>query len=152
MQSSIVETLTGAAVIVIAGVFLFFAYTSTDSGGSSGYELTIDFDRIDGLAMGADVRLSGIKIGTVLDQTLDPKTYIARVTISVAPEVELPDDSSAKITSEGLLGGAYVSLTPGGSEEMLAPGDEIRFAQGSVDLIGLVSQAVFSAGGGSSSE
>lgn len=147
MQSSIVETLTGAAVILIAGVFLFFAYTATDSGSRAGYELTIDFDRIDGLAMGGDVRMSGIKIGTVVDQVLDPKTYIARVTISVAQGVALPEDTSAKITSEGLLGGSYIALTPGGAEDMLADGDEIMFAQGSIDLIGLVSQAVFSAGG-----
>ena len=62
MQSSVVETLTGAAVIVIAGVFLFFAYTATDTGGGTGYDLTIDFDRVDGLAPGADVRLSGRSI------------------------------------------------------------------------------------------
>ncbi len=148
MQSSFLETLTGAAVIAIAAIFLFFAYTSTDAGTTSGYELTIDFDRVDGLVPGADVRLSGIKIGTVLKQELDPKTYFARVTISVAPDVELPDDTSAKISAEGLLGGNYIALTPGGSEDMLADGDEIRFAQGSIDLIGLVSQAVFSAGGG----
>lgn len=150
MQSSIIETLTGAAVITIAAIFLFFAYTSTDAGTTSGYSLTIDFDRIDGLASGADVRLSGIKVGTVVGQELDPATYVARVTVSVDPVIALPDDTSAKITSEGLLGGTYISLTPGGSEEMLADGDEIMFAQGSVDLIGLVSQAVFSAGGSDS--
>jgi len=146
MQSSIVETLTGAAVIAIAGMFLFFAYTSTDAGTTSGYELTIDFDRVDGLELGADVRLSGIKIGTVLDQELDPQTYLARVTIAVDSQVELPEDTSAKITSDGLLGGSYVSLTPGGSEKMLADNGEIIFAQGSIDLIGLVSQAMFSSG------
>lgn len=150
MQSSIIETLTGAAVIVIAAAFLFFAYSSTGAGGTSGYDLTIDFDRVDGLAPGADVRLSGIKIGSVTDQVLDAETYLARITISVDPSVALPEDTSAKITSEGLLGGAYVSLTPGGSETLLEDGDEIMFAQGSVDLIGLVSQAVFSAGGGDS--
>jgi phospholipid/cholesterol/gamma-HCH transport system substrate-binding protein len=152
MQSSVVETLTGAAVILIAGVFLFFAYTATDTGGGSGYDITIDFDRVDGLAPGADVRLSGIKIGTVTDQILDTESYVARVTISVSQDVALPEDTSAKITSEGLLGGSYIALTPGGSETLLEEGDEILFAQGSIDLIGLVSQAVFSAGGSSSSE
>lgn len=147
MQSSFVETLTGAAVIAIAAFFLFFAYTTTDAGHGAGYRLNIAFDRIDGLATGADVRVSGIKVGTVVDQQLDPRTYFANVTITVADTVELPDDSSAKIASEGLLGGSYIAITPGGSEELLADGDEIRFAQGSIDLIGLVSQAVFSAGG-----
>ncbi len=147
MQSSVIETLTGAAVVAIAAAFLFFAYSSTDAAGASGYDLTIDFDRVDGLERGADVRLSGIKVGSVTGQELDKETYVARITITVDPSVGLPEDTSAKITSEGLLGGAYVSLTPGGSEEMLVEGDEIQFAQGSVDLIGLVSQAVFSAGG-----
>ena len=147
MRSSFVETLTGAAVVVIAGLFLTYAYSTADVGAPSGYKITIDFDRVDGLAPGADVRMSGIKVGAVVDQQLDPKTYFARVTIALDSEVPIPDDSSAKITSEGLLGGQYISITPGGSEEMLADGGEIMFAQGSVDLIGLVSQAVFSAGG-----
>lgn len=150
MQSSIVETLTGAAVIAIAGIFLFFAYTTTDAGtGATGYRLKIAFDRVDGLANGADVRVSGIKVGTVVEQRLDPQTYFANVIVSVADDVRLPADSSAKIAMEGLLGGSYISITPGGSEEYLTDGGEIRFAQGAIDLIGLVSQAVFSAGGSS---
>lgn len=67
------------------------------------------------------------------------------VTLSLRPEIKLPTDSNAKITTEGLLGGNYVSITPGGSQDMLAEGDEIMFTQGSVDLIGLVGQAIFSA-------
>lgn len=103
---------------------------------------------MDGLATGADVRMSGIKIGTVSSQELNRNNYYAVVTMSLTDEIALPIDSSAKITSEGLLGGNYVSLTPGGSEEMLRDGDEIQFTQGSIDLIGLVGQAVFSAQGG----
>ena len=147
MQSSIVETLTGAAVIIVAAFFLFFAYRTTDSGAGSGYHLRIAFDRIDGLENGADVRVSGIKVGTVVAQDLDPQNFFANVTITVASTVALPDDSSAKITSEGLLGGSYIAITPGGSEELLVDGDEIMFAQGSIDLIGLVSQAMFSTSG-----
>jgi len=148
MESSFVETLIGAIVIAIAVTFLSYGYSVTDTGRVAGIELTAEFDRVDGLATGSDVRMSGIKIGTVTSQTLNHNNYYAVVTMSLSDEIKLPRDSSAKITSEGLLGGNYVSLTPGGSEEMLESGDEIQFTQGAVDLIGLVGQAVFSAQGG----
>lgn len=148
MESSFVETLIGAIVIAIAVTFLSYGYSVTDTGRVAGIELTAEFDRVDGLATGSDVRMSGIKIGTVTSQSLNHNNYYAVVTMSLSDEIKLPRDSSAKITSEGLLGGNYVSLTPGGSEEMLETGDEIQFTQGAVDLIGLVGQAVFSAQGG----
>ena len=81
----------------------------------------------------------------MIAQKLDPETYQAMVTLDIANDVKLPDDTSAKITSEGLLGGSYVSLTPGGSEELLTNGSEIMFTQGSLDLMSLIGQAVFSA-------
>jgi phospholipid/cholesterol/gamma-HCH transport system substrate-binding protein len=102
---------------------------------------------VDGLATGSDVRLSGIKVGTVVSQAIDPKNYKAVVTMNLANDVKIPDDSSAKITSEGLLGSNYVALTPGGSEDFLKNGSQIDFTQGSVDLMGLIGQAVFSATG-----
>lgn len=153
MQSNLVETLIGTLVVAVAAVFLFYGYTSSGMRGSSGYHVDAAFSAIDGLANGSDVRLSGIKIGTVVGQKLNPETYQATVTLDIASDVKLPDDSSAKITSEGLLGGSYISVTPGGSEEMLADGGEIMFTQGSVDLMSLIGQAVFSASdSGSESE
>ena len=149
MENSFVETLVGAIVLAITGAFLAYGYSITDVGDVTGIELTAEFDRVDGLATGSDVRMSGIKIGTVTSQTLNLNNYYAVVTMNLSDEISLPIDSSAKITSEGLLGGNYVSLTPGGSEEMLQNGDAIEFTQGSIDLIGLVGQAVFSAQGGS---
>ncbi len=148
MDNSFVETLVGGIVIAIAAAFLAYGYSVSDVGGVSGIEVTAEFDRVDGLATGSDVRMSGIKIGTVTAQSLNKDNYFAVVTFNLTDEVQLPTDSSAKITSEGLLGGNYVSITPGGSEEMLESGDEIQFTQGSIDLIGLVGQAVFSAQGG----
>ncbi|HUD50864.1 outer membrane lipid asymmetry maintenance protein MlaD [Parvibaculum sp.] len=148
MQSNLVETLIGAIVVVIAGVFLFYGYSTSGMRSANGYHVKAEFDRIDGLANGSDVRLSGIKIGTVVSQTLDPSNYQAIVTLSLAPDVKIPDDSSAKITSEGLLGSNYIAVTPGGSEDYLKDGSEISFTQGSVDLMGLISQAVFSTGSG----
>lgn len=145
MQSNLVETLIGTLVVVAAAVFLFYGYSASGMRSSSGYQVNAAFSAVDGLATGADVRLSGIKIGTVIAQKLDPETYQAMVTLDIANDVKLPDDTSAKITSEGLLGGSYVSLTPGGSEELLTNGSEIMFTQGSLDLMSLIGQAVFSA-------
>ncbi len=146
MQNSLVETLIGAAVIAIAGVFLFFAYTSTGSGPVSGYDVTAQFNRIDGVAVGTDVRLSGIKIGSVTSLVLDPKNFEAVVHLSIASYVKLPDDSSVKITSEGLLGSNYLSVNPGGSPTDIKPGGRITDTQGAVDLIGLLGKVMFGSG------
>lgn len=144
MGGNLVETLIGAVVLVVAGAFLSFAYTSSGARAINGYELIAKFDRVDGLAPGNDVRLSGIKVGTILEQTLETDTYFAVVRMEIDPSIRLPEDSSAKITSEGLLGGNYLALEPGGSDEVLEPGDEITITQGSIDLLSLISQAVFS--------
>ena len=151
MQNSIVETLIGAVVIAVAAVFLFFAYTSTGSAPVSGYNVIANFNRADGVNIGTDVRLSGIKVGTVSRLALDPKTYNAVVTISLENTVKLPEDSSVRITSEGLLGSQYLSIEPGGSEDYIKPGGEIENTQGTIDLLGLLSKAVFGATGGAAS-
>lgn len=144
MQHNLVETLVGAFVIAISAIFLSYGYSVSDMSPKSGYKLIAEFDRIDGLTVGSDVRMSGIKVGTVIDQELNKQNFYATVTLSINDDIELPDDTSAKITMEGLLGGNYVSLTPGGGFDLLTDGDEISYTQGSIDLIGLVSQAMFS--------
>lgn len=138
MQNNAFETLVGAVVVVVAAAFLYFAYHSTNAGGLSGYEVRAKLGRVDGLAIGTDVRLSGIKIGTVSALGLDSKSYQADVTMRIRDDVQLPDDSSLMVTSSGLLGNPYVSITPGGSEDMLKPGGEITNTQGSVDVMSLV--------------
>jgi phospholipid/cholesterol/gamma-HCH transport system substrate-binding protein len=143
MQNNLVETLVGAAVLAFSGLFVFYGYSVSDVAPRDGYMLHADFDRVDGLTIGSDVRMSGIKVGTVVDQKLNSETFYASVTLNINAEIMLPEDTSAKITMEGLLGGNYISLTPGGSMDMLADGDEIDYTQGSVDLIGLVSLAMF---------
>jgi phospholipid/cholesterol/gamma-HCH transport system substrate-binding protein len=149
MSGNLVETLIGAVVLLVAGFFLAFAYTTggVGSGRVGGYELQARFNRADGLVNGGDVRLSGIKIGTITKQALDPKTFDAIVTFSVDSRYQLPDDSAVKIASEGLLGGNFISVEPGGSEAMLKPGSEVKFTQGSVNLMDLIGQAIFSATG-----
>lgn len=147
MQSnSAVETLIGAVVIAIAVAFFVFAYSSTGAGPISGYVVTAKFNRADGINIGTDVRLSGIKVGTVSRMALDPMTYNAVLTLALESTLKLPDDSSARITSDGLLGNQYVSIEPGGSPMPIAAGGEIENTQGTVDLIGLVSKAMFGAG------
>lgn len=148
MSRNIVETVLGAVVLLVAVAFLAFAYARSDVGDPGGYELVARFDRVDGLNTGADVRISGIKVGAVLGQWLDPQTYRAAVRFSVAPDVELPADSSAAIVSEGLLGGKYLSLVPGADDRLLGPGDELTLTQSSLVLEDLIGQLIFSQGGG----
>lgn len=145
MRGNLIETLMGALVLVVAGGFLFFAYTTTDVAAGGGYVLQARFSSAGGLTIGSDVRVSGIKVGTVVDQELDPEYYDAVVRFTVDPDVELPADTSASISSEGILGGSYLSLDPGFEEELLGPGDEIspEYTQGSVDLMDLISRFVF---------
>jgi phospholipid/cholesterol/gamma-HCH transport system substrate-binding protein len=142
MQNNTVETLIGAVVVAVAVVFLYFAYSSTTATGLSGYEVDARFQRVDGLNVGTDVRLSGIKIGSVSALTLDPKTYQATVHLNIKNDVKLPDDSSIMVTATGLLGGSYLSISPGGSDEMIQPGGWIRNTQGSVDLMSLIGRFV----------
>lgn len=142
MSGNLVETLIGAVVLGVAGLFLYVAYSTTEVGTVSGYQLVAKFDRIDGISVGSDVRISGIKVGSVTRQLLDQDTFEAVLGIAIESDIELPDDSSAKISSEGILGGSFVAVDPGGSPDMLVAGDEILFTQGTVDLMGLIGQVI----------
>ena len=143
MQNNTVETLIGALVVAVAAGFLFFAYTTTHSGSIAGYDLKAAFNSADGITTGTDVRLHGIKIGTVSSMDLDPKTYLAVVHLSIRDDIRIPDDSSVKITSSGLLGSSYLAIQPGGSEKMLASGSAITNTQGSIDLMSLIGRVIF---------
>jgi phospholipid/cholesterol/gamma-HCH transport system substrate-binding protein len=148
MTRNLLETLLGAVVLIVAVGFLAFAYSSSQVKESGGYQLLARFDKIDGLERGSDVRISGIKVGTVVDQTLDPETYRAEVRFSVRDEVRLPADTSAAVVSNGLLGGKYLALVPGGDIEMLEPGDEVTLTQSAVNLEDLIGHMIFSQTGG----
>jgi len=145
---NIVETIVGALVLVVAGVFVFYAFGKSDRSGPAGYEIIARFDRIDGLKRGADVTLSGVKVGTVTGFDLDRKTYQAVVRMLVSSNVSLPADTHAKIVSESLLGGMVVVLEPGGDTKMLPPGGEIQMTQGAIPLSELIAKFMF---GGTSS-
>jgi phospholipid/cholesterol/gamma-HCH transport system substrate-binding protein len=151
MTNSLVETLIGAVVIVLAALFLVYAYSTAGVTRAGGYELSAVFNSVDGVTTGTDVRIAGIKVGTVTGLSLDQKLYQAKVKFDVANDVKLPDDSQIKVASEGLLGSNYLSIEPGGSDTYLKSGDEIEYTQGTIDLMGLISKAMFGAAGGAKS-
>jgi phospholipid/cholesterol/gamma-HCH transport system substrate-binding protein len=109
----------------------------------SGYEVVAKFASADGISPGTDVHLHGIKVGTVSAMVLDSKTYMAVVKLSIRNDVKIPDDSSIKITSSGILGSSYLAIQPGGSDDMLKPGGEIPNTQGSIDLMSLIGRAIY---------
>lgn len=143
MRERWVETSIGLGVLAIAGAFLIYALGVGGAGrASGGYALTARFDQVGGLAPGASVRVAGVKVGTVSAVTLDPKTYLAIARLELDPAVKLPSDSTAKIGSDGLLGGAHVAIAPGGAADDLKANDEIANTQGAVDLFGLIGQVM----------
>ena len=129
------ETILGAIVAVVAiGFFAFAAAQAGQTSNGAGYDLTARFQRVDGINVGSDVRISGVKVGVVRSIGLDTETYLARVTLAVNNGVTVPDDSTARIASDGLLGGAYVAIEPG-SMDPIPAGGEIINTQGPVDLM-----------------
>ena len=147
MNRNIVETIVGALVLVVAGVFVFYAFAKSDRTGPDGLEITARFGRIDGLKRGADVTMSGVKIGTVTSIDLDRKTYQAVVHLGVSSNVPIPADTNAKIVSESLLGGMVVVLDPGGDKTMLKPGGEIHNTQDAISFTELLAKFMFSGTG-----
>lgn len=144
MKTNLLEVGMGAVVLVVCAVFGVFVYSSTQWKTPKGYEVIAKFDRIDGLLRGGDVRLSGVKVGSIKDIRLDPQTYMAVVHMHLASHVVLPTDTSAEIVSDGLLGGKVMSLVPGAEEAMIPAGGEIKFTQAAVSLESLIGQFIFS--------
>lgn len=139
MANTAAETVIGAAVLALAGGFLFYVGQTSGFGAESdSYALSASFRSVEGITIGTDVRLAGIKVGTVTALDLDPASYRARAAFTVDDTLEIPEDSDVKIASEGLLGGNYIEITPGASEFMLADGDEFINTQGSVSLLNLL--------------
>ena len=144
MRRSPVETLIGALVIAVAVLFFVFAYNTAQVETVEGYTVSAAFDRIDGIQPGSDVRMSGIKIGTVVESRIDLRNYLAEVAMSIDSRIRLPTDSSLAITADGLLGDRYVAVTPGGEEETIPDGGRIEITQGAIDLTSLLGQLIFS--------
>jgi phospholipid/cholesterol/gamma-HCH transport system substrate-binding protein len=142
------ETLMGLLVLVLAAGFLVYSLSVGGMGRKpGGYEVTASFGQVGSLAPGASVSVAGVKVGTVSDIRLDPKTYLAVTRLKLDPNVKLPSDSTAKITSDSLLGGVHVAIAPGGALDDLKPGGEIDNTQGAVDLFGLIGSVIRPQGG-----
>ncbi len=140
MSENITEVLTGGAVLVVAAGFLAYAGQVGGVGvGNSGFDsYSASFRSAEGIGIGTDVRLAGVKVGSVTDMTLDPATFRAETSFTLQDDVALPDDSAVVVSSEGLLGGSFLEILPGGSPFNLEPGDEIADTQSSVSIIQLL--------------
>lgn len=147
-KDNIIEALVGLLVLIVAIGFVVIAYDRTQAGArADGYLLKARFPNVAGVSPGTDVRVSGIKVGRVVTQVLDPVSYQAIVELGLDRAVKVPVDSSAAITTEGILGGTYIALTPGGDPVMLKSGEEITETSGATDLMGLVGSFVNRPGG-----
>lgn len=145
MNRNAVETVVGAVVLVVAAAFLFFAYTTTQVNATGGTEYTAQFDRVDGLRDGSDVKISGIKVGSVVSQSLDPTTFLATIKFTVSPQIKLPVDSVAVIASPGLLGDDFLSIEPGNEDKTIPPGGRITHTQSAMNLQSLIGQYIYGA-------
>ncbi len=144
MKRNVIETVLGAVVLFVAIVFLGFSYSSANVGGIDGYDITADFTGTGGLGLGDDVQISGVKVGKVKKIELKPDDYRARVTMEINDDIKLPDDSAAFISSVSLLGGKYMELQPGASDEMLGKGGHIEYTQAPQNLEQLLGKFIFS--------
>ena len=146
MQRNTLETVMGAIVLLAAAGFVTLAYEAADIKGNGGYEIIAEFGSTGGLSVGDDVRISGIKVGRITEQCLDPITYSARIAMAIAPDIEIPADSSARITAASLLGGNYLELMPGADSEVLSAGATIYDTRDPVSISDLLGKMVFSSG------
>lgn len=143
MRRNVIETVMGAVVLLVAIAFVVFAFRSSGLSSTGGYEIRAQFDDASGLAIGTDVRLAGVKVGTVSGQNLDSDSFRANVTLQINKGINLPVDSSARIIPDGLLGGNFVALEPGAEDDLMEPGGRIEFTQGAINVVELISRFMF---------
>ncbi len=147
MRKPVIESIMGAVVLLVAAYFLVFAYTSAHQRQVDGYHLKANFLKVGGLRVGSDVRISGIKVGSVIDQRLDQQTYEAALTLSIRPDIRLPVDTVASIATQGLMGDKYIRLEPGTMSERLEDGGEISNTRDFKSLEDTVGEFIFLATG-----
>lgn len=143
MNKKPVETIMGIIVLLVAAFFLFFAYKVSDLQVVKGYDVTARFLKVGGLNVGSDVRINGIKVGSVIGLELDNEDYIANITMSILPNVKLPVDSSAAIVGDGLMGDKFIKIEPGKAPEMLKGGDSIAKTKDFKTLEDMVGEIIF---------
>lgn len=143
MKRNVIEAVLGAVVLAGAAIFLLFAYSVATVKSTGGYAVSATFAKVGGLERGSDVRISGIPVGTVTGQALDPKTFQAQVTLSIDSKVALPTDTEAAIVGDGLLGGKYVNLVPGQAADKIKAGGVLTKTRDYQSLEDLVGQIIF---------
>lgn len=148
MKQNFIETIIGFIVIIIAVVFFLFAYKIGSAAKiGKGYTITAAFQNVEGIMNGSDVMLAGVKIGSVTDITLDKTTFFALLTLNVNNAIKLPKDTRLSILTSGLLGGKYIAVTPGLSEEILAPNEQIKYTQSPISIESIIGKLIYSFGG-----
>ena len=143
MNKKPIETIMGMVVLVVAVFFLLFAYRVSDLQVVKGYEVNAKFLKVGGLNIGSDVRINGIKVGTVVNQKLDNSDYLVDVILSISPEVKLPVDSEVAIVGDGLVGDKFVKIEPGKSKQYLKAGDSFANAKDFKTLEDMVGEIIF---------
>ena len=143
MNKKPVETIMGILVLAVAGLFCYFAYSVSDLQVVKGYQITANFLKVGGLNTGSDIRINGIKIGTVVNQKLNDIDYTADVTMSIASDINLPKDSVASIVFDGLMGNKFIKITPGHSKEFLKDGDKMEQTKDFKTIEDLVGEVIF---------
>lgn len=143
MGRNLVETIMGGFVLLVAAIFLVFAYLSANLQPPGGYSVKAQFSSVDGLSQGADVRIGGVKVGIVTQQTVNQSDYRALIVMNLERDIKLSTDSRAVIASAGLLGGKYVKIEPGHAKTLLKAGDEIKNTEGAVVLEELLGKIIF---------
>lgn len=143
-REKFLETMVGLFILFGAVWFVFYAQQRAGLHEIRGYTLFAKFDRAEGIRVGTDVKISGLKVGFVTSAKIDPVSYFAIVEMRVDGNLPIPMDSSVAVSTNGLLGGKYLAITPGGDAEVLHPGDEIKYTQGSINLESLLSKFMFS--------
>ena len=145
MSNSKIETTVGALVLLLAIGFLVYLLNSTNLiNNNDGLNLKASFRSADGITTGTEVRMAGVKIGSVTGMRLDPESFRAEVLFSLRNDLKIPDDSGVAVSQDGLLGGSFVEVIPGGSEFELQDGAEFLDTQGSVSLVSLLLKFVSS--------
>ena len=128
------EAFLGLVVLLVIGISVYFAFISTDLKPEGGLKITAQFTAVDGLVIGSDVRIGGVKVGTVIDQKVDPQTFKAVVTMTIRPDIRLTGDTRVRIGNDGLLGGNYIKLEPGGGKKSVGDGAELRKTKDVISL------------------
>ncbi len=143
MRRNVIETVMGAVVMLVAIGFVVFAFRASGISADGGYRVNAVFNDASGLAIGTDVRMAGVKVGTVIGQSLDTETFQANIVLEIDERIQLPSDSSARILPDGLLGGNFISIEPGAEEDLIPNGGRIEFTQSAINVVELLGRFIF---------